>query len=310
MSRPLLKIVFAATCFVFFDHGVSLAQSGSAMTRLRPIGSASAVDRFQNQQTASAATNVSMRAAASRPTAVRNETAYWQQQQAVPSAPASVRQAAVNPSPVRQTVWMQSGFDAPPLADSGMSLPGEAPNAGLPQPGASTAIPNSTPFPEAAAPPRALPSPSNSYAPSPSDLDQIPQPSLETNAFARTDNCRLITPPSTYMAASAFAGGCGQVIPTSYSSSVCGPITQAPLAGAPGTLPAEIPSTATIPPTSVFPPAAAQPLGYPTSAAPARSLITLGQQNYMVQVGQGLWGQPVAYVPGQGLRNWIRYIFP
>ncbi|PAY16201.1 hypothetical protein CKO51_27900 [Rhodopirellula sp. SM50] len=305
MSRPLFKIAFAATCFALLDHGVGQAQSGSAMTRLRPIGSASAVDRFQNQRSAAAATNVVMRATEPRPTTVRNETAYWQQNQAVPSAPASVRQVSANQAPVRQTVWMQSGFDAPPLADSGMSLPGEAPNAGLPQPGASSAIPNSTPFPEAAAPPRALPSPSNSYAPSPSDLDQIPQPSLETNAFARADNCRLITPPSTYMAASAFAGGCGQVIPTSYSSSVCGPITQAP-----GTLPAEIPSTATIPPTTVYPPTTTQPLAVPTSAAPARSLITLGQENYMVQVGQGLWGQPVAYVPGQGLRNWIRYIFP
>ncbi len=305
MSRPLVKIVFAATCVAFLDHGISQAQSGSAMTRLRPIGSASAVDRFQNQQSASASANVAMRATEPRPTTVRNETAYWQQTQAVPSVPASARQVSANQAPVRQTVWMQSGFDAPPLAGSGMSLPGEAPNAGLPQPGAGSVIPNSTPFPEAAAPPRALPSPSNSYAPSPSDLDQIPQPSLETNAFARADNCRLITPPSSYMAASAFAGGCGQVIPTSYSSSVCGPITQAP-----GTLPAEIPSASTIPPTSVFPPTTTQPLAVPTSAAPARSLITLGQQNYMVQVGQGLWGQPVAYVPGQGLRNWIRYIFP
>ncbi|QEF98565.1 hypothetical protein Mal15_26180 [Stieleria maiorica] len=327
MTRRLVTTVFATLCFVFVDQGISDAQSGSAVTRLRPIGSASAVDRFQNQSSVPA-TNVAMRAQQSRSAVVRNETAYWQREGQLPSGSSPIRQVSTGPSSVRQTVWMQSGFDAPPLADSGMSLPGTAPNAGLPQPepvgqpsqnvqpGQGAAIPNSTPFPDAAtAPPRALPAPGNPYAPSPSDLDQIPQPSLETNAFARMDNCRLITPPSTYMAASAFDGGCGQLMPVTYSSPGCGPvtqvpITQAPIIQSPGTLPAEIPSTATIPPVSVLPPTTSQPLALPSSAAPARSLITLGQQNYMVQVGQGLWGQPVAYVPGQGIRNWIRYLFP
>ncbi|WP_182870646.1 hypothetical protein [Stieleria mannarensis] len=324
MSRQLVTTAFATFCFVFLDQGVSQAQSGSAMTRLRPIGSASAVDRFQNQSSVPT-TNVAMRAQQPRPAVIRNETAYWQSGREVTSGSPSIRPVSTGPSPVRQTVWMQSGFDAPPLGDSGMSLPGTAPNAGLPQPeppgqsvqpGQGAAIPNSAPYPDATtAPPRALPAPSNTYAPSPSDLDQIPQPSLETNAFARMDNCRLITPPSTYMAASAFGGGCGQLMPVTYTSSGCGavtqvPMTQAPIIQSPATLPAEIPSTATIPPVSVLPPTTTQPLALPSSAAPARSLITLGQQNYMVQVGQGLWGQPVAYVPGQGIRNWIRYLFP
>ncbi|TWT83755.1 hypothetical protein CA13_52260 [Planctomycetes bacterium CA13] len=46
------------------------------------------------------------------------------------------------------------------------------------------------------------------------------------------------------------------------------------------------------------------------TVAPIRSLFTLGQEANPVQVGQGLWGQPVAYVPGQGIRNWVRYFFP
>jgi hypothetical protein len=45
-------------------------------------------------------------------------------------------------------------------------------------------------------------------------------------------------------------------------------------------------------------------------ASVPRALISLGQQNNAVQVGQGLWGQPVAYVPGQSIRNWVRYFFP
>ncbi len=44
--------------------------------------------------------------------------------------------------------------------------------------------------------------------------------------------------------------------------------------------------------------------------APAGALLSFGQETYPVQIGQGWLGQPVAYVPGQPIRNWIRYIFP
>jgi hypothetical protein len=36
----------------------------------------------------------------------------------------------------------------------------------------------------------------------------------------------------------------------------------------------------------------------------------MGQQQHPVQVGQGILGQPKAYVPGQGVRNFIRYLTP
>ncbi len=41
-----------------------------------------------------------------------------------------------------------------------------------------------------------------------------------------------------------------------------------------------------------------------------RPLFSLGQENYNVQLGRGLYGQPTVYVPGQPIRNFFRYIFP
>jgi len=46
---------------------------------------------------------------------------------------------------------------------------------------------------------------------------------------------------------------------------------------------------------------------YPQANIGARPLIGLGQQNYNIQFGRGLFGQPKAYVPGQYVRNFIRY---
>lgn len=310
MLRSIVLSVISVGVVLTTCGQTSRAQSSAAITRMRPIGTPSAVDRFRRDTVASNTniavapvantSQVAARVASSRQTGVPNETAYWQ------------TGSSAQP-PVRQTVWMQTpGFDAPPLGGSGMGLPDSAPNSALPRPGSSTPIPNTTPFPEAAAPPRSLPTPApgavqpnSSYAPSPSDLTPVPQPSLDTNAFARVENCNLVTPPSTYMAASAFGCGCAPVVPATYSCPVPGTVTQAP-----GMLPAEIASPATVPPVSVYPPVATQPLAFPTSSAPARSLFTLGQENYAVQVGQGLWGQPVAYVPGQWLRNWMRYLSP
>jgi hypothetical protein len=39
-------------------------------------------------------------------------------------------------------------------------------------------------------------------------------------------------------------------------------------------------------------------------------LISLGQDRYNVQLGRGIIGQPVAYVPGQWFRNFLRYVSP
>ena len=41
-----------------------------------------------------------------------------------------------------------------------------------------------------------------------------------------------------------------------------------------------------------------------------RPLLGFGQDSFNVQLGRGIIGQPVAYVPGQPFRNFLRYIFP
>jgi hypothetical protein len=41
-----------------------------------------------------------------------------------------------------------------------------------------------------------------------------------------------------------------------------------------------------------------------------RPLFSLGQENYNVQLGRGIIGQPTVYVSGQPIRNFLRYISP
>ena len=60
----------------------------------------------------------------------------------------------------------------------------------------------------------------------------------------------------------------------------------------------------------VFAPALSGWLPVMADAAPCRPLITLGQGAYNAQLGQGILGQPTAYVPGQSIRNFIRYLSP
>ena len=122
------------------------------------------------------------------------------------------------------------------------------------------------------------------------DQQTLPQPQLG-GGFATLDNCNLVSQPSAYSA--AFGYGCGNpIVPQSYTV----PCTSASYATAP---------VAEIPAPAVMPSARPAQIG-----APLPSLFTLGQEQYQVQVGQGLWGQPKAYVPGQPWRNWLRYFSP
>lgn len=131
--------------------------------------------------------------------------------------------------------------------------------------------------------------------PSSSDLDRIPTPQLN-DGFATIDNCNCISAPTAYTATMGY-GDCG-VAPVTY---------QTPGYVAP---PAQVAAPVVLPGASgpaLLPNGLGTP---PTAGAPINPLVTFGQQAYQVQVGQGLFGQPVAYVPGQRFRNWIRYIFP
>jgi hypothetical protein len=167
-----------------------------------------------------------------------------------------------------------------------------APTQTLPiNPNLSTGVPATT-VPRSSMPTQSVPGGANDYA-------AIAQPQLG-NAFATMDNCRNITGPSTYRAAGFF--GCGQ--PTAYA---------APSFTTPATYvapPAQIAPAVGLPPGATF-----APVGIAGSVPPVlpgspgyRPLVSFGQDRNPVQVGQGLWGQPVAYVPGQSIKNALRYL--
>jgi hypothetical protein len=113
------------------------------------------------------------------------------------------------------------------------------------------------------------------------------------------DNCRNITGPSTYSASGAF--GCGA--PSGYGAPVYAPVAYVPP-------PSQIAPAVALPPGATFNPggiAGTVPAVIPGNSG-YRPLISLGQESNPVQIGQGIIGQPVAYVPGQCFRNALRYI--
>ncbi len=71
-------------------------------------------------------------------------------------------------------------------------------------------------------------------------------------------------------------------------------------------VPAYVPG-AVVPPT--LPPNMTPQLYTPDNAG-YRPLFSLGQENYNVQLGRGIIGQPTVYVSGQPIRNFLRYISP
>jgi len=236
-------------------------------SRMRPIGSPSAVDQYRS----------SIKRADYHETNARHHQADRPR----------------NNSAVRQTVWMQHG-NAPPLLNEGrVALPNQFSPA--PNPGASVLLPPpaNIPFPanpqlpaNSPLPPRLNPVPTSDYAP-------LNQPRLG-DQFATLDNSCHVSGPSVYTAASA--SGC------------CTPVNyQAPPAYIAPPAPVSPPSIIGVPaaPFATSVPIVAAPTGVPASP-----LVSFGQEQYQVQVGPGLFGQPVAYVPGQTFRNWVRYIFP
>lgn len=152
---------------------------------------------------------------------------------------------------------------------------------------------------EAIVRPAVLLQPPRLPAPPARDLTTLPPPQLGAANFATINNCALVTPPSRYTANSGIpCGSTGYAVPSSYAVP---PTYVAP--------PAEFAAPAVMPPATFAPPPTIAVVP-PSNAGPIRPLISFGQQRNPVQVGQGLWGQPVAYVPGQGVRNWVRYFFP
>lgn len=313
-SLGLFQVLLFTTSF-YLLIGVSSnsveTQSVSAQTvgmPFRPIGSESAVDRY------------------SQPGRY-TETGYR------------------NDAPVRQVSMQSGGFGAPPsgavIVPQGTQIPTQfappplitppqlpsratqpstafapTPNQlGAQSSDSSPLSPPSLNFNNSGAPatgfqPRSLPSsvttpgPIRYAAPAIADYEPIMAPQLSNGGFATMADCRLITPPSSYTAMSPYGNACGNLAPTNYTSPYVPPPAQIPA-------PAVMPPLVVSPPVTTSAPLFTSPPGTiinPPSAAPVGSLVTFGQEKLPLQIGQGLWGQPVAYVPGQRCRNWLRYM--
>lgn len=122
------------------------------------------------------------------------------------------------------------------------------------------------------------------------DTAPVPVPRLE-DQMATIDNCNCISAPSTYTAGGSWGCGAETSSPVIYSQ--------------PG---AYVPPPAMIAPPVITP--AMAPMAYSPSNAGYRPLFTLGQDAYNAQLGRGIIGQPTAYVPGQPMRNFLRYLSP
>lgn len=261
------------------------ASSRVPTARLQPISSPSAVDRYRGPVQSAYDHNL-------RPQPGSNLGRSQVQ---------SVVAHGSDGGGLRQIVRQQQ-FTAPqlpPASSGGFSPPPTTSQPSLPANPAMT--PRSLPAnPDLGSGGNLMPVPQDQsiLVPRGADLAPLAQPEL-SNGYATIDNCNCVTAPSGYSTASVIEG----CAPVSYQVPAY-PATAYP----PQTY--QTPVTYAVTPTAapvVLPNGFAAPqLG----GAPAGALVTFGQESYPVQVGQGWWGQPVAYVPGQRFRNWLRYIFP
>lgn len=259
---------------------MTLAQSiDTPQTRLRPIGSPSMADQYRTPNVRADYPQSSDR----RDQADRTN----------------------NGSQIRRAAWMQN-FGMPPQSDNGMSFPQpfSPPPVQIPSPITPRSLPagpianqpmmDSTNLPPPSLPPLGVtgtrtPAPINSIPNA--DYAPLVQPQL-SNQFATLDNSCHVSAPSRYTAASASGcSGPGCAAPVNY---------QAP--------PAYIAPPAVIAPGPVAPSPIFLPVAPPLTN-PTGVPVSVTQELNPVQVGPGLFGRPVAYVPGQKFRNYMRYLF-
>ncbi len=269
-SNPAILVLIA-----LFAAPVAKGQSlDTPMTRLRPIGTPSAVDQYRA---------VDQYQPIHKSGGMYQETGYGVRQAAMqfalPPMPSSGPVIAAPPTTAAPTTAAPPSIAIPPRPMFN--------NAPLPpSPMQPTPLPPSSMLPQATTiPPRSLPPPPVSS----SDLSPIAPPQLGGGGYATMYNCSNVSPASGYSAASGI--GCGQA---TYQAPVgYGPVL-APNVYAP-------PNVIAAPPTTIIPSGTGAPIG---------PLMSFGQSANPVQVGPGLFGQPKAYVPGQGVRNWLRYFTP
>ena len=110
--------------------------------------------------------------------------------------------------------------------------------------------------------------------------------------YATMNNSTFVSPPSNYIAVTSWGRNCK---PTGVGTGMPHRIEAATNIKSPANGLIRV-STATL--LEQYP------------SIPDRPFMTMGQERNRVVVGQGIVGQPVAYVPGQWVRNSLRYLFP
>ena len=297
-----------STLAMTMGASLSLAQQpvDSPAARMRPIGSPSAVDQYRRPSASPRFSGPRFSGPRFSGSSIRRETKYQRSGPGLPDG--HVRQTAMQfeiPGGASPFAPPSAGPLTPPAQPSltphqpalspAPLPPGPLPSQPLPsqplpsQPAAATLPRQSSVLPRPGVAPNPLPAPGLRADHAPMNAPVL------SNQFATVNNCAAVSGPSSYSA--ACASGCG---------SACAPVGyQAPAYQAP---PAQIPAPALMPTTPFGAPALTAPAAL--NPAPIGSLMTFGQQRYPVQVGQGLLGQPKAYVPGQTLRNWLRYFTP
>jgi hypothetical protein len=218
------------------------------------------------------------------------------QPQTKPNQTAPLSAAPQRQAPPQTGTPSQMGFPSPssPVAPQTLAPNNLSPQYASPQNDLRSASPAPRSLPTYQAPPLA-------------DYQPLAPPQITNGGFATMGDCRLISAPSSYTAMSPYGSGCGSgVSPASFN----GAYTNGSYAPPPAQIaaPAMMPSTGFVPTNPTLAVPGTSGTLATASSAPIGSLVSFGQENNPVQVGQGLWGQPVAYVPGQSFRNWLRYL--
>jgi hypothetical protein len=132
----------------------------------------------------------------------------------------------------------------------------------------------------------------------------------------------MVSPAVWQQGAGTSAIDCNPALASTVPPSPYGPATP-PMGMVPGAVPGSMPVgvNGVTPTAGLVPPATATPFAYaPPAAMPPATiyapsnggfvpLVGFGQGSN-AQLGRGLYGQPTAYVDGQPVRNFLRYIFP
>lgn len=237
----------------------------------------------------------------------------------------------------------QGGQQLPPSSiPLGSPTPGPAMTPGYSQPGITQpTIPPPT-MPSNATPTTIIPAPPAYYVPAP-----MPQTG-PAGTFVQPGVPYAATPMPTYNRAGTFVNSAPFVSPppasvdarfmvspavwqqgSVASNPSCNPSLTSTASGtiprptAVGVAPQPVPMgiNGVAPTNGLVPPASASPFAYvPPAAMPPAALYAPANAGYVplvgfgqganAQLGRGLYGQPTAYVDGQPVRNFLRYIFP